>query len=204
MSNSKLHRKKFKEYKLNPSDVFHTHPKVAKIMIEMCDIKPTDTVLDPCRGDNKVFYNNFPECKKEYCEITENKDFFEYNKKVDWIIGNPPYSLWNKWLNHTMELTDKFCYIFGILNLTNHRIGRMFEKGYAITKIHFCRIAYWFGPSLLVVFEKNKPTIVGCSKNQFNCPDCGKNCGRGYTKKGVKQSPNKCYLKVLEEEKKTT
>ena len=201
MSNKTLNRKQYKNYKLKPNDVFHTHPDVAKIMIKMCDIKPTDTVLDPCAGDNKVFYKNFPECLKEYCEITEDKDFFKYDKKVDWVIGNPPYSLWNKWLDHTMEITDKFCYIFGIFNLTCHRIGRIFEKGYNITKIHFCKVDYWFGISWLVLFEKNKPSIVNSTKHQFNCPDCGKMCGRGITKKGVKQSPNICYLKVLENQK---
>ena len=202
MANSRDSRlQRLKKYKLSPNDVFHTPPVVAKLMIEMCDIKPTDTVLDPSKGDNGVFYNNFPECNKDYCEITEDKDFFDYDKKVDWVIGNPPYSLWNKWIDHTMKITDKFCYIFGTMNLTSHRIARIFDAGYGITKIHFCKVGWWFSPSFLVLFEKNKPPIVGFTKHRIPCPDCNTICGRGSTKKGVKQSPNICYLKVLEMEK---
>ena len=83
--------------KSNPNDVVYTPLPVAKMMIEMADIKESDTVLDPSLGAG-VFYNNLPKCKKDWCEITKGRDFFEYTKgkKYDWIIGNPPYSLWSK------------------------------------------------------------------------------------------------------------
>ena len=150
----------------------------------MCNIQPNDKVLDPSKGGG-VFFNNFPECDKSYCEITEDIDFFDASGKYDLIVGNPPYSLWNKWLDKTMELTDKFCYIFGIMNFTHKRMARILDKGYVMTHYHL----------LIVIFEK-KPantymTKFTVSAGEFNCDVCGKRCGRGQKNKSF----NKCYAK---------
>ena len=184
------------------NDKFYTPKKIVDIMIKMCDIKETDKVLDPCSGEG-AFYNNLPKCEKYWCEIDKDKDFFEWNKNVDLMIGNPPYSLWNKWLEHTIKYCDKFCYVFGIMNLTGNRIKRLEEKGFYITKIHICKVSYWITNSMLVLFEKNKKPIITASKHEINCETCGKNqCGRGRVRKGVKQSPNICYFETLKQNKK--
>ena len=169
------------------NDIFYTPPVVAKKMIEMCNISPEMKVLDPCYGGG-VFYENLPECKKAWCEIEKGVDFFEMTERFDCIVGNPPYSKWNAWIDKTMELTDKFCYIMGALNMTALRFGRIFEKGYGITQIHVVAIDWWFGPSWLVVFEKNKLSIVTMTPNPIHCEVCNKRCGRGL--KG--NSPNVC------------
>ena len=50
-----------------------------------------DVVLDPCRGDGS-FYDQYPDyCTKDWCEITDGRDFFDWDKRVDWIITNPPF-----------------------------------------------------------------------------------------------------------------
>ena len=145
-----------------------------------------------------MFFNNFPDCIKDYCEITEDKDFFKYDKPVDIICGNPPYSIWNKWLDKTMELTDKFCYIFGIMNFTHSRMARILDKGYVMTHYHLLKISYWFSHSVIVIFEK-KPintymTKFSVSPEAFHCDKCGKRCNRGL--KG--NSYNECYAKKAE------
>ena len=68
-------------------------------------------LLDPFKG-NGVFYNNFPkENPKDWCEIKEGKDFFDFNKKVDWIISNPPYSIFDEVLEHSFEIADNIVYL---------------------------------------------------------------------------------------------
>jgi hypothetical protein len=120
----------------------------------MADIKPTNKVLDPCRGDS-IFYNNLPDCVKDWCEITENKDFFEYDEPVDVIIGNPPFSLWKRWLEHSVKLNPrKICYVMGFLNLTPRRIDFLKNHGYNLTRIHITTVDGWFSNTLLVIFEK--------------------------------------------------
>ena len=45
--------------------------------------------FDPFRGKG-VYYDNFPAAnKKEWCEIEDGKDFFEFNGKVDVICSQP-------------------------------------------------------------------------------------------------------------------
>jgi hypothetical protein len=173
------------------NDAIYTPLYIARLMIDMCDIKTEMNVLDPSRGEG-VFYNNLPDCNKEYCEITEGLDFFNYTKRVDLIIGNPPYSLWDKWLAHTMTLTDKFCYIFGVYNFTDKRINEIIEKGYGITKFHLLKVDWWFSPSFIVVFEKNKPSIITVEPKRIYCDICntGKRCGRGQKDVGMNKCPN--------------
>ena len=175
----------------NHNDVIFTPQSVALQMITMCDIKVNQKVLDPSRGEG-VFYDNLPEnCLKSFCEITENKDFFAETGKYDLIIGNPPYSKWDEWLNHTMTLTDKFCYIFGYLNFTSKRIRNIQNKGYGIVKIHMIKIDWWFNESFIVVFEKNKQSLITVEPNLIYCDICNKICNRG--RKG--NSTNTCCPK---------
>ena len=163
----------------NAFDKIYTPKPVALKMIDMCDLKEGDTVLDPSYGGG-VFYDNLPEyVNKEWCEIDKGKDFFEYDKKVDCIIGNPPYSIWSKWLEHTMKLTNKFCYIFGNLNFTDKRVRDIIDNGYGITKFHLIKIDWWFSPSYIVVFEKNKPSIISVESKVVLCDICNGRCKRG-------------------------
>ena len=170
-----------------PNDVFYTPKSLALEMIEMCNITPEMTVLDPCRGGG-IFYDNLPECKKDWCEITDGKDFFDYKDRVDLVISNPPFSMWNKWLDHTCEITDKFCYVMGVMNLTDHRINELHTKGFGITAIRWVKVDWWFSHSVVIIVERNKPSIISVSKKRHYCDDCGKRCKRGR----LGNSPNVC------------
>ena len=94
--------------KSTANDVVMTREPTAKWIIDY--FQPTGVVLEPCRGTG-AFYNNFPG-EKDWCEISEGKDFFDYDKKVDWIITNPPFSIFDKFLLHAFEVADNvvfFC-----------------------------------------------------------------------------------------------
>ena len=97
-----------KERKKTPNDVVMTNPDTAKWIINY--FNPTGKILEPCRGSGS-FYENMPE-DKDWCEITEGKDFFEYDQKVDWIITNPPFSIFDDFLIKAFEVADNvvfFC-----------------------------------------------------------------------------------------------
>ena len=89
------------------SDIVYTPLHVSKHIIEF--LNPKGKILDPCKGDG-AFYNHFPE-EKLYCEITEDKDFFYFNEKVDWIIGNPPYSIFEGFLRHSFNISDNVSFL---------------------------------------------------------------------------------------------
>ena len=136
------------------NDVVYTPISLAKLLIEMADIQPTDRVLDPCRGEG-IFFQNLPLCEAEWCEVTEGRDFFQFHEPVDVIIGNPPFSLWKKWLEHSVKLTPrKICYVMGILNLTSKRVDFLKKHGYFLSKLHITSVRGWFANTLCVVFDR--------------------------------------------------
>jgi hypothetical protein len=89
------------------SDIVYTPTFIAKGIIDF--LKPKGLILDPCKGEG-AFYNLLPK-SSEYCEISEGKDFFDYNKKVDWIIGNPPYSIFLEFLQKSFEIADNVSFL---------------------------------------------------------------------------------------------
>jgi hypothetical protein len=174
-----MNNKNGNKLKKNSNDIIYTPKPIALKMIEMCEIKEGSTFLDPSKGGG-IFYDNLPSiCIKDYCEILENKDFFKYNKNVDLIIGNPPYSLWDRWIEHTMKLTNKFCYILGFLNFTDKRDRNILNNGFGITKIHLLKIDWWFSHSYIVIFEKGKESIITVEPKCILCDICNGRCKRG-------------------------
>jgi hypothetical protein len=89
-----------KERKKTPNDLVMTNPETAKWIVDY--FKPEGLTLDPCMGDG-AFYDAF-DCDKDWCEITKGKDFLNYNRKVDWIITNPPFSIFDTFLLKSFEV----------------------------------------------------------------------------------------------------
>lgn len=157
MSSSVSHKIKNRD---TAKDVFITPLELAKKHIDMVEYKPDDIWLDPCKNDGS-YYNQLPNDNKEYCEILEDKDFFNYNGKVDIIIQNPPYSLMNKWIDKNIELNPRvISFLIGIGNLTTKRIETLETAGYGLTKMKMLKVHSWYGMSVLVNFEKDKPSII--------------------------------------------
>ena len=98
--------------------------------------KPTGKILDPCRGEG-AFYDNFDTDNKDWCELGENKDFFDYDKKVDWIMTNPPWSLIRQFLDHAMKIADNIVYLITINHYTTkRRINDMRKNNFSIKEIY--------------------------------------------------------------------
>lgn len=88
-------------------DIVYTQKRVVMDILNW--LKPTGTILDPCLGDG-AFYECMPN-PKDWCEILKGRNFFEYTKKVDWIIGNPPYSIFEEWLEHSFNIANSVVYV---------------------------------------------------------------------------------------------
>ena len=115
-------------------DIVMTPEYLAKEIIE--HFNPTGRILDPCRGTG-AFYDNFNTDDKDWCELAEDKDFLTYNKKVDWIITNPPWSKMQKFLAHGMQIADNIVYLTTINHYTTkRRIRDMREAGFALKEIY--------------------------------------------------------------------
>lgn len=90
-----------------PADIVYTPDNVCKDIVRW--VKPNGKCLDPCYGDG-AFYKNLP-TGSDWCEIRQGKDFFDYKEHVDWIIGNPPYSIFEEWLRHSFDIAENVVYI---------------------------------------------------------------------------------------------
>lgn len=103
-----------KKYKLLESDYVQTPQWCAVDMIKF--FNPTGKILDPCRGENKVFWKIL---KCDWNEITEDSDFFDNHNHYNWIIGNPPYSIFNVWIRHSYKLADNIVYLLPTFKVFN-------------------------------------------------------------------------------------
>lgn len=91
---------------LSPSDVIYTPDWCASDIVSW--FKPTGRILEPCKGQGAIL-RYLPGA--DWCEIAEGEDFFAWNEPVDWIISNPPYSLFNKWLEHSFSIAPDIVYL---------------------------------------------------------------------------------------------
>lgn len=86
----------------NPNDVVFTPDWLAKQICGMFSI--AGKVLEPCKGEG-AFLKYLPK-NSLWCEIVDGRNFFDFHEKVDWIVTNPPYSDFNRFLEHCFNLAE--------------------------------------------------------------------------------------------------
>jgi len=141
-----------------PTDVVFTPPDIAADIV--AHFAPTGLCLDPCYGDGAFYRHFLAEVEGDWCEIEMGRDFFDYHRRVDWIIGNPPFSIFREWLLHSFTLADNIVYLVPVtkpyhsMSLiqatqayggirekyiigTGRSVG--FEFGFAVAAVHFQR-----------------------------------------------------------------
>lgn len=93
-------------------DVVYTPDWAAYDMVS--HFAPRGRVLDPCRGKG-AFTQFLPDA--DWCEISDGRDFFAWTEQVDWVIGNPPYSLTRKWFQHSYTIAQHLVYLVPLRNV---------------------------------------------------------------------------------------
>lgn len=88
------------------ADIVMTPDAVARDVVE--HFRPSGRVLDPCRGDG-AFLKYMDGA--EWCEIREGSDFYNWHSPVDWIVSNPPYSIFSDFLRHSFTVADNIVYL---------------------------------------------------------------------------------------------
>ena len=112
-------------------DVVMTPMGLAKKLIE--HFNPTGRGLEPCRGTGNIW----SQLKNaDWCEITDGRDFYEYNKFVDYIFTNPPWSQIRNFLQHSYTITNNIYALFTINHLwTKSRLRDMKDARFGIKEI---------------------------------------------------------------------
>src|SRR3990167_9674822 len=131
---------------------FHyTNEQMVKDLLSITPYKIGDSILDAGSGKNKVWFKNFSQwikIKKYECEIEDGCNFFEWSRKVDWIIGNPPFHLGWRFLDKASQIAEKGIAFLGNLNFWNSCLPSRFEllesSGFYLNKIHIVQDKRWF------------------------------------------------------------
>lgn len=157
---------KLKEY-VKPDNIedHYTKEEMVLNLLPLVEIDENDSVLDAGSGLNKVWYKNI-NCKTKYeCELEEGMDFYKWDKKVDWVIGNPPFSHAKDFLLKASEISNK-----GIAFLVNNncfnsfllpsRLERLRQRGFYINKIKVVNDKRWFGRYYFVIFTRNENNFI--------------------------------------------
>jgi len=112
-------------------DVVMTPPNLAKTLIE--HFNPIGYGLEPCRGTGNIW----AQLKNaDWCEITDGRNFYEYNNRVDYIFTNPPWSQIRKFLQHSYTITDNVYILCTVNHLwTKSRLRDMKKAGFGIKEI---------------------------------------------------------------------
>lgn len=147
---------------------FHQTPKeLCEKLIKEVPLEEGDLVLEPFKGEGN-FFNSLPDnVVKDWCEITEGRDYKDYDKNMDWIITNPPFRLnegtkrenaFFKLLKYYTTKAQKGIAFLGndfcFATLTPKRLRELNESGWFIHKIVCCSIKKWRGRYFFIIFKK--------------------------------------------------
>jgi len=150
-----------KKMSKRPKEFYWTNEQMVKDLVAITPI--FGSVLDAGSSKNKVWFNNLKGEKYE-CEIEDGCDFYEWDKKVDWVVGNPPFHEGWKFLNKASKVANIGIAFLGNINfwncLTPLRLKKIKEKGFYLNRIHIVSDARWFGRYYYLIFEKEKNDFV--------------------------------------------
>lgn len=99
--------------RLNKTDFYPT-PLWCLENLEV-DWSKFSSIHEPCKGDGRL-YNWFKNqnLKVSYSEINEGLDFFDWDEKVDLILTNPPFSIAQEFIDHSLDRANT---VFMLLRL---------------------------------------------------------------------------------------
>lgn len=95
------------------SDNYPTPHYTIKPLIEkISDWNKVNSFLEPCKGDGRILDYIPDNIKKIWCEIREDRNYFDFKiKNIDLIITNPPFTESLEFLKKSLTEAKTVCYL---------------------------------------------------------------------------------------------
>lgn len=118
------------------ADIVMTTPSLARRVIAAFAPEMAGIVLEPARGQG-AFFDALPaHVEPDWCEIAMGRDFFGYTRKVDWIITNPPYSVFRNFLFHALDVADNIVFLCPLNHFsTKRRLRQIGTEGFGFKRV---------------------------------------------------------------------
>ena len=119
-------------------DIVMTPPALARAIIGHFSHAMSGKILDPSRGEG-AFYNQFPShLERDWCEVSEGRDFFTWDERVDWVMTNPPWSQIRAFTQHAMRVANNIVWLAPLTNITTKaRLRDLEEHGFGVSELLF-------------------------------------------------------------------
>jgi hypothetical protein len=162
-----------KAKEINHSAQSHeTAEEMVKDLLALVPYLEEDVLLDAGSGKSKVWFRNFKCQEKDEVEIEDGKDFLNYAKEVDWVIGNPPYHIGWQFTEKAFEIARKgvawLVNINGLnSNLSPNRLAISKSLGFEVVAIHVIEDKRWFGRYFFLIYQKNRKGILSWEQKKY-------------------------------------
>lgn len=155
---------------MNEQYYFHQTPRAcAKDLLAFVPLIAGDKVLEPFKGEG-AFYDALPDhVEKDWCEIQQGRDYRDYTNQFDWVVSNPPFKIdgknmvWPLVDYYTQRATKGVAFLvsdYGFSTLTPLRQQVLKDRNWGLTGITMVNVKKWRGRYFLLVFEKDKSSIM--------------------------------------------
>lgn len=99
---------------VNGNDRVYTPPDLAFSIVQ--HFMPSGRMLEPCSGKGAFVHamqTYAVEGRVDWCELDKGRDFLKLRsrKRYDWIITNPPYSLFRAFLQKSLACSDNVVFL---------------------------------------------------------------------------------------------
>jgi hypothetical protein len=89
------------------NDRIYTPDALARDIVKY--IQPDGKILEPAAGGGAFLRALPPSC--HWCEIDKGVDFFKCRRHYDWIITNPPYSVFTEFLKKSLQTATNIVFL---------------------------------------------------------------------------------------------
>jgi len=155
-----------------PKSFYYTNEKMVQDLIAITPIE--GSVLDAGSGQNKAWFNNLKGQKYE-CEIEDGCDFYKWDKKIDWVVGNPPFHESWKFTEKASDIAQKgIAFLVNNQALNSHFIPRRLQvlkdKGFYLQGIKVVQDKRWFGRYYYLIFTKDENNFISWNLKTYDQP----------------------------------